>query len=1078
VRLTCTLFCVLAAAAFTAAQELPVIRDAHYPDLSPDGSQIAFSFQGDIWVAGSEDGIARRLTVSDAYEARPRFSPDGRQIAFISNRHGNDDIFLVPATGGQLRRLTYHSADDVIADWSPDGKKILFSARHRDHDQTCPYEIEVQSGYVRPILRDVCSVSATDYSPDGKRICGIRRGQAWWRKGYRGSSNAEIMVYDIEADQMETLTDFPGMDNWPVFSADGSAIHFVSERQGRPNVFSVNLETGETEAVTRFEKDAVTFLSASGDGKWLVFEWNFGVYRVRSGGGTPRKITLRAPIDYRETFESDETLTGDVQEMEVNRDGSLVAIRVREDIFLVKPEFKNDSIRITDWPGPDGDYFWSPSGEELAYVSQINGTSDIWVADAETYETRCLVRDDDFYLDMIGYTWDGGKLLFRHNTGGDGVFAADPETGEVSRFLPDPDIEDLAISPDGRWVLAQMSDRRSGTDLYIKPLDGGEWVNVTKHPDGNWGCHWSPDGERIYFISGRDDNREIYSLDLRRQPAEFDDYEQQIADKEKEEEDKKPPKPPPPKEPEKAEAPQEDEQKPDEEKKPPEEAEEKPEEEGWKPPEPIEPFEIDFERIEDRVRRLTKTDESEGNIMILPDGKTIVYTRENEIWAMEPDGENQRRYVNGSFKFGSVRLQGDGKAIFFVDDSKLKTVPARGGNPSEVSWKAKIHRDTRLVQREAFRQAWALLDESFYAQDLHGVSWRAEYERYSENCDGTLVKDDLHHLIGRMIGELNASHLGIYGGPSPSGPSTAHLGIAADPEHRGPGVRVAEVMPDGPADEPESTIAVGEYIMTLDGEEVANNEHFHELLSGRAGERVKLTVNAEPKAEGAREISIKPVSSLSGLQYERWVRDNRKMVERLSKGRVYYAHIRSMDTGSRERFERDLFGEAQRHEALIIDVRNNGGGYTHDQLLELLTKKVHGWTARRGKPLRTSPYTQFDGPKALLINQNSASDAEIFPNAFREKGLGPIVGMTTAGAVIGTNDVTLVNGSRFRVPVAGWYTKDGADLENMGVKPDIEVPFPYEAYRDGRDPQIKKAVEVLLDALEKQGRAAPPDVRG
>jgi tricorn protease len=285
-------------------------------------------------------------------------------------------------------------------------------------------------------------------------------------------------------------------------------------------------------------------------------------------------------------------------------------------------------------------------------------------------------------------------------------------------------------------------------------------------------------------------------------------------------------------------------------------------------------------------------------------------------------------------------------------------------------------------------------------------------------------------------------------------------------------------MPDSPADKPNSKIAVGEYILSLDGEPVANNEHFHELLKGRTGERVKLTVNAEPKPEGAREIPIKPIShdDYGSLRYERWVRDNRKMVQRLSDGRAYYTHITGMDNGSLARFKREVYGEAQGYEALLIDVRNNGGGYTHDQVLEMLTKEVHGWTARRGAPLRPSPFPQFDGPKALLINESSASDAEIFPNGFREKGLGPLIGMTTEGAVIGTYDVTLVNGSRFRVPVAGWFTREGADLENMGVKPDFEVPYPYEAYRDGRDPQIRKAVEVLLERLAKGGRAEPPKV--
>ena len=1057
--------CLTAVGAPGITEELPLIRDVHYPALSPDASRVAFSFQGDIWVADVDEGIATRLTVSDGYDARPRFSPDGRSIAFISNRYGNWDVFTVPAAGGTIERVTYHSGSDTLADWSPDGRKLLISSSGREHEWTSPYEIELQTGYIRHVFGDVCSVSVTGYSPDGRSICGIRRGTSWWRKGYRGSGNSQVMVYDTQTDTMDVVTSFPGMDNWPVFNAAGSGLYFVSERNGRPNVFAMQLGQGDdAKALTRFADDAVTFLSASADRRWLIFEWNFDVYMLPAEGGEPRKLTLRAPLDYRKSFETTETVKDGIQEMEVNRDGSLVAIRLKEDIFLVKPEFKNDSIRVTDWAGFDGDYFWSPDGKQLAYVSQINGTADIWALDPETLEKRCLVRDDAYYLNMIGYARDGQKILFRHDAGGDGVFAADPKTGEVTQFLPDADVEDVAISPDGRWLLVQIADRQSGTDLYIKPLEGGEWVNVTQHPDGNWGCHWSPDGKRIYFTSRRDGNNDIYSLDLRREPDKFEDYEEQIAEKEK----KEPEKPKPPEEPAQAAAEQ-----------PKEEGEGKPETAEWKP-ETIEPFEIDFERIANRAKRLTSTDDaSEGNIMFLDEGKTIVYTRGSEIWAMEPDGKNQRRYVNGSFSFGNVRLQGDGKAIFFVDGGRLRKAAAKGGDASEVDWKAKLERDEREVQKEAFRQAWAALDERFYAQNLHGVDWDAEYERYAALCDGTLVLDDFHHLASRMIGELNASHLGVYGGPgAPTGPSTASLGITADPEHRGPGVRVADVMPGGPADKPGSEIAVGEYIMTLDGEEVANTERFQELLSGREGERVKLTVNTEPRLEGARAISIKPISmgAYDGLRYERWVRQNREMVDRLSEGRVYYAHIAGMNQTSLDRFEREVFGEAQKHEALLIDVRNNGGGHTHDSLLDMLTRKVHGWTARRGAPLRTSPYTQFDGPKALLINEYSGSDAEIFPNGFREKNLGPLVGMTTSGAVIGTYDITLVNGVSFRVPVAGWFTMDGVDLENMGVKPDIEVPYPYEAYRDGQDPQIERAVKALLNRLEQGGRAEPPKV--
>lgn len=1076
-RRTLILFALLGLVAFAGAEELPVIRDVHYPDLSPDATQVAFEFQGDIWVANVEDGVARRLTVSDAYEYRPRFSPDGQRIAFVSDRYGNPDLFVVPAAGGNIERVTYDSASDSLADWSPDGKKLLFTSGGRDHEYAAAYEIELESGYVRPLIRDCCSVSVTGYSADGNRVTGIRRGGPWWRKGDAGSGNSEVMVYDIASDAMKVVTHNAGMDNWPFFSADGSRIYFVSERgKLRPNVYAMKPDGSDVEPVTTFDQDAVTFLTASGDGKWLVFEWNFDVWMVRAGGGTPKKITLRAPIDYLRTFESEEAVTGGIEEMEVNRDGSLVAIRLKNDIFFVKPDLKNDSIRITDWPGPDGDFFWSPDGKQLAYISQEKGVSDIWVVNGETREKRLLVHQDGFYLDIIRYTRDGKKILFRHNAGGDGVWVADASTGEVARFLPDPNVEDVATSPDDRWLLAQINDQRSGTDLVIRPVEGGQWTNVTKNSDGAWGCNWSPDGKRIYFISRRDGNNEIYSIDLQRQPVKFDDYEQQLADREKEK-----PKPPEPPKPPPAQAeppkPPPDQKAPEGEKREPPKESEKPKEEGWKPP-TLSPFDIDFERIAERAKRLTNSPENEGNIMLAPDSKTVYFARGNDLWAADPDGGNQRK-IGGGGDLGAVRMQDDGKAIFSTDRGTLKKQPLPGGPPQDVSFRAKIKQDQRTVQKEALRQAWALLDEQFYSYNLHGTDWNGAWRRYSPFCDGTLVKDDFHHLVSRIIGELNASHLGIYGGPGPSGPSTARLGIAPDPAHRGPGVRVADVMPDGPADQAGSKIAVGEYLMTLDGQEISDNEHVSELLNGREGERITLTVNNEPKHEGERTVSLKPISggALDGLRYERWVRENREMADRLSHGRVYYAHIRGMDDASATRFQRELFGEGQHHEALLIDVRDNGGGYTHDRILEMLTKKVHGWQAVRGQPLRTTPFTQFDGPKALLINEYSGSDAEIFPNGFRQKGLGPLIGMTTGGAVIGTNDTTLVNGSRFRVPVNGWFTMEGVNLEHMGVKPDYEVPFTYEEYRDGTDPQIRKAVQALLDLLEKQKPAQAPDIR-
>jgi len=1051
------------------AQELPVIHDMHYPDLNNDGTQVAFSYQGDIWVAdldGEGQGVARRLTVHSAYDARPRFSPDGKTIAFVSDRYGGFDVFLVPAEGGEIKRLTYHSASDTIADWSPDGKKVLFTASGRDHRYSCPYEIDIETGYVRPVFRDAFSVSATGYSLDARYVIGIRGGMEWWRKGYRGSANADVFVYDTQTDTMKMATDFPGADNWPVFSADATEIYYVSEREGRPNVFAQNLENGEIRAVTRLRDDAVTYLQISGDGKTLVFEYGFDLWTIDPRGGKPRKLEIHAPIDYRENFEGDTTLTSNVEEMEANRDGSWVAIRLLDDIFIVKPEFKNGSVRVTDWPGMDGDFYWHPNGKELAYISQENGTADIWVYNVDTKEKKCLVRDDSAYLDMMGYTWDGEKILFRKGQGGDGVYEADAETGEVTRFLTEPEVLDAQISPDGKWIAADINHPRAGRDIHLRPIDGGEWTNITNHPAGNASPRWSPDGKKLFFTSARTGAWQVYSVDLQRQAVEFDDYEAQFAEKEKAEKEKaaKEEKPAP-------EAAVEGETKPEGEQKPEEQSPE------WKK-KPIEPIAIDFFRIDKRLKRLTSSDTNESIVGFAGDGKTLVFQRGRQIWAMDLTGENQRQFVPGDYDLGNVRLTDDGKWLYFVGSGGIYKVDAvRGGGATPISFKAELDRDGRTLQKWAFRQAWALLDESFYSYNRHGVDWNAVYEHYKPYCDGTLVPEDFANLVSRMIGELNGSHLGCYAGGR-GGKDTGRLGLVADPTHQGPGFKVMEVTTAGPCDQPEATVKVGEYVMAIDGQPVNDNEHVSELLTDKAGDRVKLLVNSEPKSEGAREVSIKPISggALGGLQYDLWVEANRKMALDLSKGRVYYIHMNGMNGGTLKTLTDELLGPAQHYDAVIIDVRFNGGGYTHDSVLELLTKKVHGWQGVRGVPLRTAPGGQFDGPMCCLINQNSFSDAEIFPNGFREKGLGKLIGVPTAGGVIGTWDTTLVNGAGFRVPVVGWYRMDGISLENYGVPPDIYVPVPYETFRDGRDPQIEAAVKELLTELETKKRAEPPDV--
>ena len=1064
------------------AQELPVIHDMHYADLSPDGSQVAFSYQGDLWVADLNEqgqGVARRLTVHMAYDCRIRFSPDGERIAFSSNRYGGDDIFLVPAAGGEIERVTHHSAGDVMAEWSPDGTKLLFNAGGRDFREGAPYEIDLESGYVRPLLHDSEHCSATSYSPCGRYVAGVRGGQSWWRKDYKGSGDSDVFIYDRDTDTMEMLTeDYNGTDNWPVFAEDGKTLCWVSDRDGRPNVYAMDLESREIRRITQNDTDATIYLSVSGDGKTLIYEWNFDLWTVPVSGGEPRKLEIRAPIDHKESFEAEETKTSDVEEMEPNRDGSWVAIRLRDDIFLIKPEFKNGSIRLTDWPGMDGDYYWHPDGKRLVYLTQENGPSDIWMYDTDTKEKRPFVEDGKYYLDMLGYTWDGTKLLFRRDRGADGIYAADAETGQVKKFIDLPGVSEVRISPDGRWIAATINHVRSGTDIYLRAVGRSDehWVNITNNPDGNSTPMWSPDGKKLFFVSYRTGSWQIHSIDLVRQPVEFDDYEAQFEALEKKDEPAEQPEEKPEEEPAaEAEGEAEGEETGDEAEPEPEPEPERPE---WQPA-PIDRMTIDFLRIDRRAKRVTTSNTNEGIVGFSGDGKRLVFTRGQQIWTVDLDGSNQRQFVNGDFDLGSVRLTEDGKLIFFTSGGDVYKADAeRGGSATKLNFKAELDRDARMLQQWAFRQGWALLDENFYSPTRHDIDWAGELERYLPHVTGTLVIEDFVHLMSRLIGELNASHLGCYGGGR-SGKDTARLGIVPDPAYAGPGILVKETLDTGPCDQPDTRGEPGEYIVAIDGEEVSNTERVHELLAGRAGERVKLTVNAEPTLEGAREISIKPFSSgaLSGLWYDLWVESNRNRVLELSDNRVYYIHMNAMNATTLAQFTDEIQGPAQRYDAVIIDVRWNSGGYTHDSVIGLLYKKIHGWHAPRNNPLTSTPAPMFGGPMCCLINQHSFSNAEIFPNAFRTTGLGPLVGVPTAGGVIGTWDTTLVNGAGFRVPVEGWYTAEGINLENYGVPPDIHVEYPYEAYREGRDPQLEAAVAAMLEALDRgEGWPTPPDV--
>lgn len=1032
-------FWLLMFAICVMAQEVEPARFLRHPALSPDGGKIAFSYLGDIWVVPTDGGVATRLTVHPAHDIRPRFSPDGQQIAFCSNREGNYDIYLMPAFGGKPKRLTFHSSDDILGDWSPDGKWLVFSS-NRDHRFAQLYLLKVATGYVRRLTDDEANLHSPSFSPDGRFIVYCRGGVSWWRKGYKGSANSDLWLLPVNIDgerfttgSPKRLTRYEGNDWFPMIAPDGRTLFFVSDRGGVFNLWKVTSdEWGVVEdKVTPLTNhtDRVLYPHMSKDGKLIVYEHDFSLWIVPTSSGEPKRLTVYAPSDEAQNRTQRLTLTSGVTEYELSPDGKQIAFVVRGEIFVVSAEKGGEAKRITDHPYRDFDPHWSPDGKKLAFISERDGNREIYIVDIQTKELKRLTNTPDAAETSPKWSPTGNYVAFVRGPFGRGLYFVDVNTGEEKLVVQGPFIGEFEFSLDGRWICFNRRDSANNvTDLFIVPWSGGEPINVTRSPLWNGSIVWTKDGKNIVFRGDRtDNNTDIFVLPLEREKEKLDEDEVEKKHPERKQEEK--------------------------EKKPPE-------------------VKIDFTDIHKRTRKLTATLFDEGGFAVSPDSKTVVFTATSvdqpEIWSVPIEGGSLTRLATVSAS--SLQFSPDGSRIYFLSTGGvIRTLTRATGALGDVRFTARLTVDRYVEMKHMFDEGWRSLKEMFYDERMHEVDWDAMRDKYLSFIEQVSNREDFYALVSMMLGELNASHLGI-GGETVSGPRTAYLGVWFDPEHRGTGVKIASVLKNSPADKDESRLNVGEFILAIDGVDVSNNEQLWETLADKAGRIVEILVNDKPTKEGGRTVKIKPINrgQWSDLIYDDWVEKRKRWVEQWSKGRIGYIHIRAMSTSELRKFEREFYGDViGKKEALIIDVRFNGGGRIHDELLSILKRRLYAYEQYRGSPPFTQPFQVWQKPTVVLINEFSSSDAEIFPASFRYLGFGKLIGTPTYGGVIGTFNITLIDGSTFfRVPVTGWRTIDGINLENYGVKPDILVENTPDDNANGYDRQLDTTVKELLKALK------------
>lgn len=1048
---SCLLLLVVAA---PAASE--PIRFARTPDISPDGKLVAFSYLGDIHTVEASGGTARAVTSHAAHDLNPVFSPDGRSLAFSSNRHGSYDVFVVSVRGGRPLRLTFDSAADMACGWTPDSKQVLF-ASSRSAAFPSSYELYLVPAAGGRERRVVSEGKEGSFSPGGDRLAYVRGPGSWYRKGYRGSSNDDLWLCNADGGSHRRVTGFNGQDHSPMWSANGETLYYVSEQFGLANLVRLPLsEAGAAArptAVTRHSDDGVRRARISHGGEWIVYEHGADLWVVSTrADGKPRQLAIEVHADDKVNNERVVTHARGATEFALSPDEKHVVFAVQGKLFRQKVGSDSRVQQLTFGPSNDHGAAWSPDGKRLLFLSDRDGHEDIYLLEADDADHPAFTDAHRFKVTRqtstreaemgVSFSPDGKRVAFIR---GGKLWTMNPDGKDARVLVEEVQVFDYEWSPDSRWVVFARRDGSFASELYVVPSTGATATqpirNITRYATSNSGVTWSADGRKLAFLSDRRGAANLHVMDLEK-PAALPGGST-------------PPRLPAP-----------------------------PAGMGWgsRPP-----LTIDWDDLHLRVQPVMRG--AVASAAISPDGGKVAFrdASNHDLWIASTGGGQLTRLTTGAVGPRQMTwsrrhgMPGSSlEVLYFLDgQGNIRLCNTGGGSsatPATLPFKIKMTVQQDELFTEMFDQSWRFLAENFYDTGYHGRDWDAVRRRYRPLVKHIGLKEDLYALLYLMMGELNASHLGVQGATATPEEDTAEPGLVFDESYRGKGLKVREVVKRGAADRKGLDLRPGDVVTAIDGVELTDAVNVSRLLNGKVGEALVLTVTANPadaKVKPRRlevtgmnryRTSGQKSPSLGELLYDRWVAGNAARVAELSGGKLGYIHLPGMDDDGLDRFVRALYSDNFDKEAIVLDVRFNGGGFTHDQVLNYLGSKEHTVFRNRdggqGLVLRSGD-RKWHRPLVLLINNRSYSDAEIFPNAFRTLGLGKLVGEPTGGCVIGTTSVQLIDGSQFRLPRIGVFTRRGVNMEKEGVAPDVLVENHPDQLARGLDAQLDRAVEVL-----------------
>jgi len=1053
-------------------------RWLRYAAISPQGDQIAFGYRGDLWVVAVDGGEARPLTSHVAYESNPVWSPDGRQVAFASDRHGNFDVFVVASRGGKARRVTVHSSNDVPTCFSRDGGRVFFSSRRVDAPQAVIgsaflpelYSIPVAGG--RPRMELTTPALGARLSPDGTRLAyeDVKAYENSWRKHHVSAHARDIWVVELRTGKHVKRTSFRGEDRNPVWSRDGKTIYYLSERSGSFNVWRAGDEKAQ---VTHHGPHPVRFLSIADDGT-LAYTYN-GDLLVKRSGQEPRTLRVTIAAGARTNATRVEVSRRGATSFAVSPDEDEIAFVVRGEVFVASTEH-GTTKRITFTPSQERSVAWAPDGRTLYYAAERAGAWNLYRTSLKRKEEEhffnatvleekpLLVGTDEAFQPVVSP--DGGKIAYLHNR--DEIRLLDVETMLSKVLVPkdrnysyaDGDIS-YSWSPDGQWLACTvLLEGQWIEDIGVVNIETGALVNLFLSGYHDAWPRWGRDSRTLYFYSNRLGRRghggwrsdgDVFALDLTQAAqdrARLTEEEFALVEKKEKKERKKKRK-----------------------GKPGEEDDEG--DEKGKKKEKVDPVRIEFEGREDRVRRLTLHSAPLAGFALSPDGETLVYWARVEqkwdLWVNKVrESATKKLFKANADGRGEVTFAKDGDAVFIrSSDGRIARVDVKSGKAEPVKYAAEMTVDTRKERAYIFEHVWRQLKRKFYDPELHGVDWEALKVNYVAFLDHIDTNQDFAELLSEMLGELNASHTGArFRVPQEGADETASLGLVFDPTHTGDGLKIAEVLKGGPCARAGSRIAAGQVLTRIDGVRLTRAVNHYALLNRKANKPTLLGF------QGDHEEVVKPIPLRQGyaLLYRRWVRKRREETDRLSQGRLGYVHVRSMSERSFRQVYQEVLGRHGAREGLVVDTRFNGGGNLHDELVAFLGAKQYLTPHPRGKTrgrMGGAPWNRWTRPVVVIQNEGNYSDAHIFPYIFKALGLGKLVGTPVAGT--GTAvwwerqiDPTLA----FGIPQVGYVMPNGKYLENSELAPDVLVVNDPESRTNGRDLQLERAVAVLLEELK------------